>query len=215
MAGFVPIAAERSTFRSHSAEETTEFIREMYVGNRTSFSAVTPDREFTADLAGVGRMRADRVSGDLTLPTPEDHHDAHPATVRRAIAYIDTHLGHAIALVDIAAAAHVSTRARCNTPSADTSAPHPWATCDRAASTPHTANSWPPTPPAAPPSPPSPPAGASPTPAASPPPTDEPTDNTPTQPCTPETHLRQESIRLTSLEMRQGTPRFFNRKGSA
>ncbi|MFD9961711.1 helix-turn-helix domain-containing protein [Amycolatopsis sp. NPDC058986] len=44
-------------------------------------------------------------------PTIEDHHDAHPATLRRAIAFIDDHAHEDITAADIAAAAHVTIRA--------------------------------------------------------------------------------------------------------
>ncbi|GAA0645309.1 AraC family transcriptional regulator [Kutzneria viridogrisea] len=47
----------------------------------------------------------------LAEPTIEDRHDAHPATLRRAIAFIDDHVQHDIAAADIAAAAHTTIRA--------------------------------------------------------------------------------------------------------
>lgn len=47
----------------------------------------------------------------LTEPTPIDHHDGHPATLRRSIAYIEAHAAADIDLLDIATAAHVSPRA--------------------------------------------------------------------------------------------------------
>lgn len=40
-----------------------------------------------------------------------DRRDAHPATLRRAIAYIDANAGRDLSAVDIASAAHVSVRA--------------------------------------------------------------------------------------------------------
>lgn len=46
-----------------------------------------------------------------TDPTIEDRHDAHPDTLRRAIAYIDDHAHEDISAADIAAAAHVTIRA--------------------------------------------------------------------------------------------------------
>ncbi|GGZ27306.1 helix-turn-helix transcriptional regulator [Streptomyces poonensis] len=46
----------------------------------------------------------------LTDPTIEDRNDAHAATVRRAVAFIDDHADTAISLADIAAAACVSIR---------------------------------------------------------------------------------------------------------
>ncbi|GAA4545359.1 helix-turn-helix domain-containing protein [Amycolatopsis samaneae] len=47
----------------------------------------------------------------LTDPTIEDRHDSHPATLRRAIAYIDDHAHLDISAADIAAASHVTIRA--------------------------------------------------------------------------------------------------------
>ncbi|GCD44730.1 AraC family transcriptional regulator [Streptomyces paromomycinus] len=47
----------------------------------------------------------------LTDPTIEDRHDAHPVTVRRAVAFIDEHAHTDLSVADIAAAVHVSIRA--------------------------------------------------------------------------------------------------------
>lgn len=46
----------------------------------------------------------------LADPTIEDRHDAHPDTLRRAIAFIDEHAHRDIAVADVAAAIHVSIR---------------------------------------------------------------------------------------------------------
>lgn len=46
----------------------------------------------------------------LTDPTIEDRNDAHAATVRRAVAFIDEHADRDISVADIAAAVHVSVR---------------------------------------------------------------------------------------------------------
>ncbi|MEU7484781.1 helix-turn-helix transcriptional regulator [Streptomyces sp. NPDC042319] len=46
----------------------------------------------------------------LTDPTIDDRNDAHPATVRRAVAFIDEHAHTDISVADIAVAAHVSIR---------------------------------------------------------------------------------------------------------
>ncbi|GAB1692202.1 helix-turn-helix transcriptional regulator [Krasilnikovia sp. M28-CT-15] len=46
----------------------------------------------------------------LTEPTGRDRHDASPATLRRAIAFIDDHAHHEITVADIAAAARISIR---------------------------------------------------------------------------------------------------------
>lgn len=50
-------------------------------------------------------------SNALTDPTIEDRHDAHPATLRRAVAFIDEYAHEDITIADIAAAAFVTTRA--------------------------------------------------------------------------------------------------------
>ena len=50
-------------------------------------------------------------SNALTEPTIGDRHDAHPATLRRAVAFIDEHAHETITTADVAAAAHVSIRA--------------------------------------------------------------------------------------------------------
>jgi AraC-like DNA-binding protein len=47
----------------------------------------------------------------LTDPAIEDRHDAHPATLRRAMAFIDEHAQADITIADIAAAASVTIRA--------------------------------------------------------------------------------------------------------
>jgi AraC-like DNA-binding protein len=47
----------------------------------------------------------------LLEPAAADNRDAHPATLRRAVAYIDTHAGEPVTLADIAAAAGTTGRA--------------------------------------------------------------------------------------------------------
>ncbi|WP_433064069.1 AraC family transcriptional regulator [Dactylosporangium sp. CS-033363] len=46
-----------------------------------------------------------------TDPTIEDRHDAHPASLRRAIAFIDGNPGGDLSIADIAGAAHITVRA--------------------------------------------------------------------------------------------------------
>ncbi|WP_406840490.1 helix-turn-helix transcriptional regulator [Streptomyces sp. AHU1] len=46
-----------------------------------------------------------------TEPTAQDRGDAHSATLRRAVAYIDDHAAEPLTVADIAAAAHVTVRA--------------------------------------------------------------------------------------------------------
>lgn len=50
-------------------------------------------------------------SNALAEPTAEDRHDAHPAALRRTIAFIDQHAHQDISIADIAAAANVTARA--------------------------------------------------------------------------------------------------------
>ncbi|MGW2492420.1 helix-turn-helix transcriptional regulator [Streptomyces sp. NPDC001606] len=47
----------------------------------------------------------------LPEPTAADRRDAHPAVLRRALAYIDDHADQPVTVADIAAAAHVTVRA--------------------------------------------------------------------------------------------------------
>jgi AraC-like DNA-binding protein len=47
----------------------------------------------------------------LTDPTVDDRHDGSPATLRRAVAFIDEHAHQDIAVADVAAATHVTIRA--------------------------------------------------------------------------------------------------------
>jgi AraC-like DNA-binding protein len=47
----------------------------------------------------------------LTDPTGSDRADAHPGTLRRALAYIEDHADQPVTVADIAAAAHVTVRA--------------------------------------------------------------------------------------------------------
>jgi len=81
-------------------------------------------RHLAADSAGVTPLvaaAAERLLAAVTLltfpntallsPTPEDHHDAHPDTLRRAVAFIEAHPDTDISVTDVAAAACVSVRA--------------------------------------------------------------------------------------------------------
>ncbi|MFI7119481.1 helix-turn-helix domain-containing protein [Amycolatopsis sp. NPDC049868] len=47
----------------------------------------------------------------LAEPTIEDRHDSHPATLRRAVAFIDDHVREDISVADVAVAAHTTIRA--------------------------------------------------------------------------------------------------------
>ncbi|MFE0103992.1 helix-turn-helix domain-containing protein [Streptomyces sp. NPDC059009] len=66
--------------------------------------------------AAAGRLLAASVLAAFpntarVEPTAQDRNDAHPATLRRAIAYIDDHADQPLSVAEIAAAAHVTIRA--------------------------------------------------------------------------------------------------------
>ena len=63
----------RSGFSSHDPAETTEFFRQMYVGNHTSFRQAGPRHECAARFAATTTMRADRLQGSpLTMDIEGD-----------------------------------------------------------------------------------------------------------------------------------------------
>lgn len=82
-------------------------------------------QDLAADPAAAGSELAAAAAADylavtvlgtmpttaLLEPTATDRNDAHPDAVRRAIAYIETHLREDITLTDISAAAYVTPRA--------------------------------------------------------------------------------------------------------
>jgi AraC-like DNA-binding protein len=61
--GMVPI--ERFEFSSHDAEETAEFLRDMYVDNHTRFHGVIPDAEFSASAVAAGELGANWVRNPM------------------------------------------------------------------------------------------------------------------------------------------------------
>ncbi|AEV84221.1 XylDLEGF operon transcriptional activator 1 [Actinoplanes sp. SE50] len=73
------------------------------------------------DASPLVALQAARLLASVTLdtfasnamlePTIEDRHDVHPATVRRAVAFIESHPDLDLSVVDIARAAFVTTRA--------------------------------------------------------------------------------------------------------
>lgn len=63
---------QRSAFSSGDPEVTTEFFRQVYVGNRTSFRSVDPQGGFAAQFAAAATMRADWLRGALTMNITAD-----------------------------------------------------------------------------------------------------------------------------------------------
>ncbi|GHE47146.1 hypothetical protein GCM10018785_16000 [Streptomyces longispororuber] len=83
---------------------------------RDDVLAVPEIRDAPLITSAASRLLAASVlnafpSNALTDPTIEDRHDAHPATLRRAVAFIEDHVDSDISAADIAAAARVSLRA--------------------------------------------------------------------------------------------------------
>ena len=75
----------------------------------------TPAADHPLLVAGAGRLLATTAlstfpNSALHDPTIEDRHDAHPANLRRAVAFIDDNAHLAICAADIAGAAHVTIR---------------------------------------------------------------------------------------------------------
>ena len=85
-----------------------------YVHNeaRTSSAGVThPLVAGNAARLLVATALATFPNTALTDPTVEDRHDAHPATLRRAIAFMEANADRDVSVADIAGAAHVTARA--------------------------------------------------------------------------------------------------------
>lgn len=75
-----------------------------------------PDIQSPLLVGAAGRLLAANLlavfpNNTLSDPTIEDRHDAHPDTLRRAIAYVDAHADLNVSPADIAEAAHVTLRA--------------------------------------------------------------------------------------------------------
>jgi AraC-like DNA-binding protein len=88
---------------------TAEFVRISIADEPETGSPSLVTSSAARLLAAV--VLATFPSTARTDPTIEDRHDAHPDTLRRAIAYIETNPGRDIGVADIAAAAFVTVRA--------------------------------------------------------------------------------------------------------
>ena len=119
VAGSVPERARRPVrFTAGEAVSTRATERwkstYAYVHNeaRTSSAGVThPLVAGNAARLLVATALATFPNTALTDPTVEDRHDAHPATLRRAIAFMEANADRDVSLADIAGAAHVTVRA--------------------------------------------------------------------------------------------------------
>ncbi|MGW0191443.1 helix-turn-helix transcriptional regulator [Streptomyces sp. NPDC003362] len=90
-------------------KQTITYLRDHVLGN--------PDAAGQPLIASAGgQLLAASVLAAFpntahTDPTAQDRTDAHPATLRRAVAYIEDHADQPLTVADIAAAAHVTIRA--------------------------------------------------------------------------------------------------------
>lgn len=89
--------------------ETCAYLRENLLADPGS--SATPLVAASASRLLVATALATFPNNALTDPTADDRHDASPATLRRAVAYIDEHAHQDITVADIAAATCVTIRA--------------------------------------------------------------------------------------------------------
>jgi AraC-like DNA-binding protein len=89
--------------------DTCSYLRENLLADPGASAA--PLVAASAARLLVATALATFPNNALTDPTVEDRHDGSPATLRRAVAFIDEHAHQDIAVADVAAAAHVTIRA--------------------------------------------------------------------------------------------------------
>jgi AraC-like DNA-binding protein len=88
---------------------TYAYVRDQILG--VPAAAAQPLLIAAAEQLLLATALAAFPNNALTDPTIEDRHDAHPVTLRRAIAFIEENAHYAITVADVAAAANVSVRA--------------------------------------------------------------------------------------------------------
>lgn len=100
--------------RPHSAVAAQHLRHSVhYVRDRILSDPAVADQPLIASAAAqhlAANILAAIPNTALTDPTGSDRKDAHLATLRRAIAYIDDHADRPISVADIAAASHVTIR---------------------------------------------------------------------------------------------------------
>jgi len=103
--GYDPVSAEAAA----QLTATVAFLRDHLLANPDAASA--PLVTASAARLVVAAALAAFPNTALTEPTADDRNDGSPATLRRAVAYIDEHAHEDISLADIAAHAKVTIRA--------------------------------------------------------------------------------------------------------
>ncbi|MFD8568980.1 helix-turn-helix transcriptional regulator [Streptomyces sp. NPDC059639] len=109
--GPVKLLGHRPTSASAAAylRRTVNHVRDNVLGDPDM--AAEPLVVSTAAQHLAASVLAAFPNTALIDPTGTDRHDAHSATLRRAVAHIDEHAHEALTVAEIAAAAHVTVRA--------------------------------------------------------------------------------------------------------
>ncbi len=105
LTGYHPVSARAAELW----KATWAYVREEILDVRQA--AAEPLLMSTAERLLAAVTLATFPNNALTDPTSEDSHDAHPATLRRAVAFIDDNAHLQITTADIASAADVTVRA--------------------------------------------------------------------------------------------------------
>jgi AraC-like DNA-binding protein len=102
--GYAPVSVQAK----RQWESTCAYVRENLLANPDA--AAAPLVAASATRLLVATALATFPNNALIDPTSQDQHDSSPATLHRAIAFMDEHAHQDITLADIAAAAHVTIR---------------------------------------------------------------------------------------------------------
>jgi AraC-like DNA-binding protein len=105
LASYQPVSAAAT----RHWKATYAYVRQEILG--VPEAAAQPLLVAAAEQLMLTTVLAAFPSNALTDPTIEDRHDAHPATLRRATAFIEENAHRAITAADIATAANVTVRA--------------------------------------------------------------------------------------------------------
>jgi AraC-like DNA-binding protein len=105
LAGYQPVTAAAAGYWN----ATYAYVRNQVLG--IPRAAAQPLLAAAAEQLLLAAVLAAFPNNALTDPTIEDRHDAHPATLRRATAFIEENAHLGITIADIAAAASVTIRA--------------------------------------------------------------------------------------------------------
>lgn len=113
--GRAPVPVQFTGYEAVSAQARTRWTETCaYLGENLLTdprASTTPLVAATAARLLVATALATFPNNALTDPTVDDRHDGSPATLRRAVAFIDEHAHQDITVADVAAAAHVTIRA--------------------------------------------------------------------------------------------------------